>query len=275
MAKNNYEAMFAETNNLYQSPYDARDYKFKELVPVGSFQIPDNYETKRTPFVFNQGESSMCCAASFAMIRYMQENDTENGGSGITEPFSPTFTYANRLPGEDFEGMYVRSCCKKAKEGALPYNQLPGFYSLQAAKFKFNQNKEKYLEMAKPFAISSYYQCSSREQVQMAIMQTKGVIGAFNVFKCLYNPDRDGFIRYSRFTHRKSDGGHAMIICGWMTDKSGKLWWRVQNSWGKEYGDKGRIWVPEDMPWLDSPYAMVDTNFNTRWEQYKKENNIT
>ena len=40
------------------------------------------------------------------MIRYLQESDTDNGGSGITEKFSPSFTYGNRIPGEDFEGMY-------------------------------------------------------------------------------------------------------------------------------------------------------------------------
>lgn len=271
---NLFQKKYAKTNNLFQSPYDSRDYKFKDLVPVGAFKIPANYETKVTPFIYDQGESSMCCAASFATIRYMQESDVENGGSGINEPFSPAFTYANRLDGEDFEGMYVRSCCKKGKEGTIPYKVLPGFYSLPRAKKLFNENKEKYLEMAKPFAINSYYQCSSREQVQMAIMQTKGVIGALNVYQCFYNPDSDGFVRYSRFIHRKSDGGHAVVLCGWMTDRSGKLWWRVQNSWGVKYGDHGRCWIPEDMPWLDNPYAVVDTDFTTKWEKYKEENNL-
>ncbi len=274
MEKKSFERMFADTNNLYQSPYDSRDYKFKDLVPVGSFPIPDSYETPRTPFIFNQGDSSMCCAASFSMIRYMQESDVSAGGSGITEPFSPTFTYANRIDGEDFEGMYVRSCCKKGREGALPYSVLPGFYSLGEAKRRFNKDKEKYLEMAKPFAISSFYQCSSREQTQMAIMQTKAVIGAINVYKCVYTPDSDGYIRYSRFIHRKSDGGHAVVLCGWKRDKSGKLWWRMQNSWGRDYGDEGRVWIPEDMPWLDNPYAIVDTNFETKWAEYKKENGL-
>lgn len=271
---NIFERRFAETNNLYKSPYDSRDYKFKELVPLGSFPIPDNYETKKTPFIFDQGESSMCCAASFAMIRYMQESDTTNGGSGITEPFSPTFTYANRIIGEDFEGMYVRSCCKKGKEGTVPYSVLPGFYSLPEAKKLFNKDKKRLMEMAKPFAISSYYQCSSREQTQMAIMQTKAVIGALNVYKCLYNPDPEGYVRYSRFIHRKSDGGHAVVLCGWKTDSNGKLWWRVQNSWGRSYGDNGRCWIPEDMPWLDNPYAIVDTNVSLKWEQYKKEHGL-
>lgn len=274
MAGKSFERLYAETNNLYQSPYDSRDYKFKQLIPVGAFPIPDEYETPRTPFLFDQGESSMCCAASFSTIRYMQESDVNMGGSGITEPFSPTFTYANRLDGEDFEGMYVRSCCKKGKEGALPYSILPGFYSLGEAKRRFNEKKDLYLEMAKPFAINSYYQCSSREQVQMAIMQTKGVIGALNVYKCFYNPDKDGYVRYSRFIHRKSDGGHAVVICGWRKDRTGKLWWRVQNSWGIDYGDYGRCWIPEDMPWLDHPFAIVDTNFSTRWEEYKKEHSL-
>ena len=87
MTIKSFERLYAETNNLFQSPYDSRDYKFKDIVPLGAFPIPLNYETKRTPFIFDQGQSSMCCAASFATIRYMQESDVENGGSGITEPF--------------------------------------------------------------------------------------------------------------------------------------------------------------------------------------------
>ena len=75
---NNFENKFGQTNNLYKSPYDSRDYKFKDLVPLGAFKIPDNYETERTPFIFDQRTSSMCCAASFSTIRYMQEADTNN-----------------------------------------------------------------------------------------------------------------------------------------------------------------------------------------------------
>lgn len=163
-----FEEKYSQTNNLYKSPYDSRDYKFKDLVPLGAFEIPKKYETKRTPFIFDQGQSSMCCAASFTTIRYMQESDITIGGSGIDEPFSPAFTYANRIPSENFEGMYVRSCCSKGREGVLPYSVLPGFYSLSEAMNKLNANKDKFMEMAKPFAISSFYQCSSREQTQMA-----------------------------------------------------------------------------------------------------------
>jgi hypothetical protein len=28
------------------------------------------------------------------------------------------------------------------------------------------------------------------------------------------------------------------------------------------------------MPWLDNPYAVVDTNFETKWAEYKKENGL-
>lgn len=259
---------------IIQSPYDNRDYKFSDLVPVKSARfkekIPVEYESPMTPFVYNQGQSEECAACSYNLVRYLQESNIEKGGSGISEPFSPSFNYGNRLPGEDFEGMYLRSVCKKGKEGSIPYSVFPGFYSYEDCKQKVLENQEKWLEMAKPFAISSYYQCTDRNSVKSAIVECGGVIGGVWIYDSFYTPDENQFIQYNPNTDTENYGGHAIVICGYK-EIDGKLYWRIQNSWGTKWGYYGRAWLPEDYPWVESPWAVVDLNMEIKWTEYKEK----
>ena len=265
--KPDFKELYKNHNKLYPSPFDKRDYKFNQLVPVGAITIPDNFESPTTPFVYSQGETNMCCSCSYNLIRFMQEQDQ----SQIDDKFSVAFNYANRPAGEDFEGMYIRSCVSKGKEGSVPWDDFPGYYTYARCRKILNDKKSTLMKKAKPFAISSYYQCSNRESVQAAIISTKAVLGGIYVFNSFYHPDENNCIPYDPKTDLKNYGGHAIVICGWKTDSNGKLWWRVQNSWGEEYGDKGRVWVPESYPWLESPWAIVDEVFELSWEDYKKK----
>ena len=262
----NFKKQFAGTNGLYKSPYDGRDFHFNDLILANSVKVPDNYETETTPFIYNQGRSSMCAACAYNTIRFLQEKNQ----SQLEEAFSPTFNYANRPDNENFEGMYLRTVCKKGREGSIPYSILPGFYTLPVAKIKFNREKERYLEMAKPFAISSFYQVSSREQIKTAIYTLKGVIAGVYVTDEFYNPRSGGYVIYNP-NNPRNYGGHAIAVVGYKTDKDGKFWWRVQNSWGKEYGDNGRIWLSGDYPFIESPYALVDSVDEIKWKEYKQK----
>ena len=259
---------------IYKSPYDGRDYVLNELIPKGSISIPDNYETSRAPFVYDQGNSSECAACAYNMIRYLQESDTDNGGSGITEKFSPSFTYGNRISGEDFEGMYLRSVCKKGREGSIPWSQFPGFHTYSKCKMIVNNNKKKWEEMAYPFRISSFYQCITREQVQQAIIESKAVLTGINVLECIYTVDSDGIVYYDPNRDYKSYGGHAIILTGWNTLKDGSIRWIACNSWGEGYGDHGYFYIPENFPWIESPWAILDYNIETKWSEYIMKYNI-
>lgn len=251
-------------NKLYKSPYDSRDYHFRDLILAGSIAVPENYETEKTPFIYNQGKSSMCAACAYNTLRYLQEKDQ----SGITEPFAPAFNYANRPDNENFEGMYLRTVCKRGREGSIPWSEFPGFYSLANAKIKFKQNKDRYLEMAKPFRINSFYQCSSRQDIKTAIYTLKGVIAGIYVTNAFYNPV-NGYVRYDP-NDPENFGGHAILVVAWKTDENGEFWWGIQNSWGKEYNN-GRVWLSGDYPFIESPYAVVDNTNEIKWLEYKKK----
>ena len=253
---------------LYASPYDERDYKFKNLVPVGAVEIPESYETPELDFVYDQGNSQMCAACAYNYIRYLQEKDEEQ--SELDSPFNPVFNYANRPKGEDFEGMYLRSVCKKGKDGSVPNStsKIPFLYgSYIKCKNYLNSRREELLEMAKPFAISSYYQCTSREQVQTAILTTKAVIGGLFIFNSLLKPEK-GYVKYNKNRDLKNYGGHAIVLVGWKHEK-GKFYWRLQNSWGSNWGENGRVWIPAEYPWLENPYALVDMVTETKWKDYQ------
>lgn len=249
------------------SPYDERDYKFKDLVPLGAINLSDSYESERTPFVYNQEKSEECVPCSYNLVRFMQEQDQ----SKIDVPFAPSFNYANRPTGEEFEGMYLRSVCKKGLEGSVPWDDFPGFDTYAKCKEKFESNKEALLEKAKPFRISSYYKCNDRTSVKQAIVTCKGVMVGIPVYDCLFEPDKSGYVDYSKQKDTNYKYGHCITIVGYKTDKTGKQWWRIQNSWGKKWGDNGRAWLPHDYPWLEAPYAIVDDVTETTWKDYREK----
>jgi hypothetical protein len=199
----------------------------------------------------------------------MQEMKSDQ--SEIESMFSPTFTYGNRISGENFEGMYIRSCLKKGQaDGSVPIDVLPATFTTtkECQKIVLGK-KEKLLKAARPFRISSYYQCTNRRQIQQAIMETGAVITGIWIYDCFYKPEKGtGNIKYSILKHTQSSGGHAVLLTGWKTVR-GKLWWKVLNSWGPLYGVGGYCYIPENYPFVETPFGVVDEITELKWKEYK------
>lgn len=238
---------------------DKRDWKLDKLISLGAVQLPQEYlPVYDNDFTYNQGRSSECCACAYNYLRHLQEMDKDTQ-SGFTEPFSPSFTYGNRRKGEDFEGMYLRSCLIKAKEGTLPWKYFPNFYSYPRCKEIFEKNKIKFLNIAYPFRISSFYTVNTEEEFKTAIYLTKGVMIGIMVTDAFYHPNKDGIIVYPK-SQEEEYGGHALLITGY-TYIDGKLYLRIKNSWGKEWGINGCCYMSfEDYKahTIDEGYVVVD-----------------
>lgn len=265
-----YKEKYGRTNSALADPYDHRDWKFKDTVfAVAPRGIPDNFQTEDSPFTYDQGSSSMCAACAYNFIRFLQER--EKGQSELSVPLSPAYTYCNRPDNETMEGMYLKTPMRMGKNGSILFSDFPDFGKLADLKITYDTFKSVWKNRAKPFAINSYYQCTNRKEVQQAIMNTGAVLIGIQVFPCFYKPDKNGHVNYNPSTDYSSDGGHALAIYGWKTDKNGKLWWLIKNSWGSNYGINGSCWLPEEYPWMQNAYVAVDNTMEMKFTRYMEK----
>lgn len=263
----NYKKRY-QNNGLNQSPYDKRDYKFSDLVGAARIEIPNEYETPDLGWTYDQKDSSMCAPSAYCYLRCLQEQD--NTQSELTEKLCPSFNYANRILGDDHEGMNLRKLCSKGREGSVIFGRMTYPNTYAGAKEEFLENEAELLNEAKPFRITKYYTCNSREEVQKAVITTKGVLIGVPVYDSFYKPDKDRFIEY--IEGQTANGNHALVIDGWKT-VNGKLYWRIKNSWGKYWGhlNNGHAYLPEEYPWMDKVYVIIDEVTEMKFEEYKKK----
>ena len=254
-----YKAQY-KVGGCIPQPKDKRDWKLNKLIPLGAIQVPKEYLPDYGEFTYDQGTSSECCACSYCYIRHLQETDNETQ-SGFIEPFSPSFQYANREAEDSYyEGMMLRKCCLKGKEGSLPWSYFPDFYSLRKCQEIFKKNRIKFLNIAHPFRISSFYTVNTAEEIKKAVYLTKGVLIGIMVTEPFYYPNKNGIIDYSN-DNRKEYGGHSITIDGYCY-KNDRLYFRIKNSWGKEWGvENGHCYIAwEDLQkyLIDECYVLVD-----------------
>src|SRR5574344_726625 len=250
---------------LQLSPYDSRDYHFGAMFPGINVVIPDNYETPDADFTYDQGQSMMCCSCAYTALRYLQERDQ----SGVTERFAPCFTYADRDPDEIYEGMDIRSCVKHGnKSGVVLWEELPYFGSLDQMMKDVDQKRDELYLKAAPFSTNSYYSCNSRREVQIGIMNCKGVIIGIPVYSNFYRPGVDGRIEYIKGL--TNDGGHAILLYGWKLI-DGNFYWKVKNSWGHEWGINGSCYLSEKYPWMCMGWTVIDNKMDMNYAEYRNK----
>jgi cathepsin L len=75
----------------------------------------------------------------------------------------------------------------------------------------------------------------------------------------------DAFLGYKEGVFNERDPGgvnHAVLLTGW---DDGKHAWRIQNSWGEQWGEKGFMWIDWESnnvgqyaAWIDAPLSYFD-----------------
>lgn len=249
-------------------PKDKRDWEVTELIPLKAIKLPKEY-CSDIPYewIYDQGNSSECCACAYSLIRAMQEKEQ----SGLDERFSPSFTYANRNKEDNYEGMMLRKCCSKGREGSVLWSSFPNFYSYKRAREIFDKNKISLLNQARPFRISSFYTARTTEEIKMGVYLTKAVLIGIDVTESFYYPDKDGIVTFGK--NEESLGGHAIIICGWRYIDN-KPYWIIINSWGKSWGVNGCCYISfDDLSRLlmDDAYVLVDDVNETIISEYREK----
>ena len=219
-----------ETFGALDSPYDARDYK---LVASGTDEFPETFKLP-TVTIKNQGNIGSCVAhATSSVVEYHHKRQYDE-----KVVFSTEFIYGLRDLGYYIgEGMYIRNALSTLRRyGDVPLADLKGNHDCQTAMDKVYENFHDLTEKAYPHRISSYFRVYDENAVKSDLMNHGYVVAGMKWHKGATLTDG---------VYTPTDevaGGHAIVLYGW-NDKG----WLAQNSWGGNWGNKGRFIIPFDV----------------------------
>ena len=231
-----------------------------------SEKLPSSYSLRKyCPPVGNQGNYGTCVgwATSYAGMSIMHniQNNITKSSEKLLYAFDPLYIYTIVKDDEDVdcgEGIPTKNAvialsqygCKRLfiaeKTGCIP--ELSDEIISYGKPFKINQNISKLPERE-----------NKLELIKNKVAQNKPlIIGVkYSNPKFISNGLWD-------FNSKNSLGGHAMCLIGYDDNKFGGSF-EIMNSWGKESGDNGFIWIKyEDFfNVVDEVYLMNLKNENS------------
>lgn len=95
---------------------------------------------------------------------------------------------------------------------------------------------------SKTFSVTDAYYLSDADAMKLDIYLNGPIHATFYMCADLYTYVSGTYscdAACGSGTGSDSLGAHAVIVTGWGTDEDGVEYWRVQNSWGEEWGDGG------------------------------------
>lgn len=231
------------------------------------------------PPVGNQGRQNSCVAwaTGYAIKSYLLKNKGQApeydppfaGGKG-NFVFSPAFIYNQQNGGED-KGLYYYKTMEFLKSnGAAPWSSMPYSDKDYLTQPSASSKKEALKYKIKAFSRLNFKNPDEIKRVlagKNVVMVGMIIDDAFYKLKGSTIYDENGGQSY---------GGHAMTIVGYddqKKSKSGKKGaFKLQNSWGTNWGDKGFGWVSYSMlakvgqetyAIIDEPAPQSTPNLNT------------
>lgn len=222
---------------------DLRDYQVK----AGEVDITE-FKLDNLPTIKNQLSVSSCVAHSTSSIlEWFNEKET-----GEYRELSTGFIYG--MQGIDFNrlesGMYLRDACKIVhKHGDCLFESIPFNIEMPECYEKLNNslNEEIYNE-ASICRVDSYAKCKTKEAVKYALIKYSPVLICVK-WHHKYEVLDDGTIC---FDTTSDNGYHAVMVYGF--NEKG---WLCQNSYGKNWGNKGRFILPYEHGFIEA-WSFVD-----------------
>ena len=226
------------------SEKDVRDYKGV----AKTVNFPTEFELKMVR-VKNQGSTGSCVAhAISSVIEYF--NSVQNNDK--TE-MSTVYIYGNRENStHKGEGMIIRKAiAATCKYGDVPKVDFPGNKEVPEAIKDFEQAKESLYEKGQLSKFTSYYRLNSKNDIKASLINNGPVVMSLRWYD-------DIKVKQGVITTEcgSSDGNHCMVIYGW--NEQG---WKILNSWGLGWGNRGRAILPYDVP-LREAWGIIDTYTN-------------
>ena len=78
------------------------------------------------------------------------------------------------------------------------------------------------------------------------MLLNESLSASLNLYNAFYDANDSGVVTAEGYFDSKPVGGHAMRLVGYK-ETEGVLYWRFENSWGVRWGDKGYVWVPDEV----------------------------
>ena len=231
-----------ETLGLIFSSFDIRDYKATSTIPKNGFA--KDFEWK-IPRVKSQGNIGSCGAHVLSCIveyfNYIQH--------GIKTEMSVGYIYGNReKTSHKGKGLVLRDSLATLKAyGDVSKQDFPYHVEMPDAEKKYKKQADELFEIGYVSRISAYYRVKTVPEIKAALKLGYPIaIGVkwYNDMKV-----KNGILTTN---YKGYQGGHCMLLYGW-NDKG----WKVQNSWGTSWGNRGTCIIPYDMP-IHEAWAVVD-----------------
>ncbi len=224
------------------SNVDVRDYKGVCCTPTQDF--PEEFELDIIR-IKSQGQVGSCVAHALSSVNeyynFIQHGDSTEMSTG--------YIYGNRTTSNHVgPGMVIRDALEAFRlYGNVTKDEFPENVEIPQAIDLFKGRTDELNESAYTNRISNYVRLYKDSDVKAALLDKKPVVMAM-----LWYSDMEVIDGILTSDFIENEGGHCMLIYGW-----NEIGWKVQNSWGKNWGESGTVIVPYDMEVVEK-WAVTD-----------------
>lgn len=221
---------------------DLRDYVATATIN----EFPETFELKM-PAVKNQGNVGSCVAHALALVaEYFNREET-----GKSVKLSTGYIYGNRLLTlHKGRGMFVSDTLKTVtKFGDVTYDSFPENVEVPYGIELFDSRYDDLEDDGLNFKFKEYFKLKDADAIKANLMTVGPVVMSMYWYDDIEIVDG---VMKTECVKTKKTGSHCMVIYGW--DENG---WKVQNSWGKGWGNKGRFILPYNVT-MNEQWGITD-----------------
>lgn len=258
--------------------FDSVSFKQQQEFPLERAALPSRYSLEKyLPALYPQ-TGGTCVAMSVALARtimFAKSTGTTDLTTITRNQMSPYFIYYYGRDKYDYDcsiGMNPIAALTVAKNIGFekmsrieypkywPYSNnflCPNTYDFLPPETQLHLNN------AKSYKINDFFVTKSIAGIKSALSKGFPVILAMQIPKS-FQECKSLIWKSPTYENRSKASGHAMVAIGY-DDAINSGSFRIANSWGTEWGDKGKIWInySELEYWLDGAFIMVTPTGST------------
>lgn len=239
---------YSKTPSAY---YDGSNYSSDS----GSNELPESVDlSNRMPSPGNQRNQGSCVgwAVGYALKSYQEGIEEQWPLITPNTQFSPAWIYNQINNGQDNGSLPSDALKLIVEKGAATLSTMP--YS----QYDFTSSPSPLaIYEASKFKAAGYQTINSIDAAKAALVNRQPIVIGLELYSSFYGLSGANSV-YSSVGSKK--GGHAVTITGYDDNKFGGSF-KVINSWGLDFGDKGYFWLPySEIHNVSQAYVLIDGN---------------